>query len=762
MSVTETYQSLLARLAEKKGLELEYRDIWGQGHSVSTETQSKILSAMGCQVESPEALKEGLQKETGKEWKQLVDDLLIVSENQSPHELIFQFPVKGGSDKARLPDDIRVQLKIAEESGKTTTFDMAADQLQFKEAVSIEKDWVVRGSLVVPPGLSLGYHDGLLTLHSDGLRLEQPFKLIVCPERAYLPPVLRGKGRRAGLMIALAGLRSRHNWGIGDFHDLKELVRWAVPALQVDVIGLLPLHALSNREPYNISPYYPSSRMYRNPIYLSLQDIEEYHYSLKAWKRIMEPVSQELLRDLRGSETVQFEKADRLKTEILIILFETFLERHWKPAGEETERQKAFLRYVRQEGELLETYALFCALEAHFKKNFPDRPTWRQWPAPYQNPDSPEVRAFHREHQQEILFYKYLQWQIEEQLTEVQDLARTLGAGIGLYHDLALGSDPGGADCWAWRDYTVPGMRVGCPPDDFAPLGQEWGFCPPNNEAYRRGGYQFFAREIAKNCRPGGALRIDHVLKLCRLFWIPEGRTPKEGAYVNYPLEELLQVLTLESVRHKTLIIGEDLGTLPDGLREILQDKGLFSYRLFYFEKNQEGNLNAPQAYPESALASVSTHDLPPLAGFWAMDDLFLRKDLGLFAQEDQFPQAITGRILEKRRIVDRLQELGFLSEEEGLALQAQEEPALTGGLVRAVLSFLVSTEAKLTVLSQEDLFNERHQFNLPGTTNQYPNWSRKMRFSLEDLHDHPEARRQADQFRELIGQSGRGVKKSL
>jgi 4-alpha-glucanotransferase len=758
MSESELFEDLLNQLAEQKGIEPDYQDIWGQSHPVPLETTLKILRAMGCRVEELEDLRREIQKELESDWKWLVDPLLILSEKDPPKEMNFRFPASPLSREDRLPDDSLIQLKIKEESGRETRYQFTGDQLFFKEAFRIEGDLYLRGALFFPQDLPLGYHDGWLAVQVEGQGFEQGFKVIVCPERTYLPSVLQDQGKRAGIMIALAGLRSKQNWGIGDLGDLKKLVRWAVEELQVDVIGLLPLHALTNREPYNISPYYPSSRLYRNPIYLSVPEIDEYRYSLEAWSFIMTADAQALLGEVRGSETVSFEKADRLKMKVLKILFQTFLERHWKGPGEESERQKQFQIYLDQEGELLNTFAVYCALEAHFRETSSGIHTWGQWPAPFQDPGSPEVKKFSQEHWPEVLFFKYLQWQIEEQLSATQALARELGAEIGLYQDLALGSDPWGADSWAWREYTVPGMRAGCPPDDFAPQGQEWGFCPPNSQAYRRDGYQFFAQEIRKNCHPGGALRLDHVLKLSRLFWIPEGRTPKEGAYVNYPLPELLQVLALESVRNKTLIIGEDLGTLPDGLREMLQAKGIFSYRLFYFEKDQGGYLNRPQAYPESALASISTHDLPPLAGFWAMEDIHLRKSLGLFAEEDQFSQAIAGRIVEKRRIVDRLQELGYLSDEEGQDLQAQEEPVLTDGLVRAVFSFLLSTRAKLTVLSQEDLFLEKKQFNLPSTTNEYPNWSRKMRYSLEEVREHPEARKLASRFRDLIIESGRGV----
>ncbi|MFH0787225.1 MAG: 4-alpha-glucanotransferase [Pseudomonadota bacterium] len=757
---SEEVQDLLTQVARRKGIELEYRDIWGQVHPITPETQLKILSAMGCRVKSLEELKREVREEEFQEWKRIIDPVLIVSGKALQPELIFQIPVSRGLDRDRLPDDTLVHLNIKEEDGRLATHQFSREQLLFKGAREIEGVLYLRGGLPLPEGLPLGYHTILFTVRQAGRCLQQSIKVIVCPEKAYLPPVLEGNGKRAGLVVSLAGLRSRHNWGIGDFGDLKELVRWAIEVLQVDGLGLLPLHALSNKEPYNISPYYPSSRLYRNPIYLAIPEIEEYNYSLTAWKIIMTPESQNLLKELRGSEKVQFEKVDRLKMKILERLFQTFLERHWKGSGQETRRQKEFLAYIEQEGDWLDRYAVYCALEAYFHQKNPAIHTWGQWPTPFQDPGSLEVKRFSREHWSEVLFHKYLQWQVEGQLSEVQALARQLGAEIGLYQDLALGSDPWGADSWAWRDNTVPGIRVGAPPDDFSPQGQDWGFYPPNGERYRQEGYQFFAQEIRKNCHPGGALRIDHILKLSRLFWIVEGCPPQDGVYVDYIFEELIQVLALESVRNKTLIIGEDLGTLPDRLRETLQQKGVFSYRLFYFEKDDAGNLNSPEAYPELALASVSTHDLPPLAGFWGLEDILLRKELGLFPEEVQFQQAMAGRIMEKRRMIDRLQQLGFFSEGEALTLQAQEESVLTEELHRAVLSFLVSTKAKLAVLSQEDLFREHKQLNLPGTTSEHPNWSRKMRYTLEELWEHPEARRLAKQFRDLVEESGRGVKK--
>jgi 4-alpha-glucanotransferase len=763
MNDAEEYQKWLTRLVSLKGIETHYQDVWGHIHSVNQETTLKILSAMGCPVEPLEDLKKAVLAEEHRSWRQLTEPALIISIGCLSEELFFQFPTENqGIEPVGLPEDLQVQLIIHEENGNITIQYFSHEKLLFKGAARIEDVLYLRGSLPFPKGLPLGYHHIIVSVRQADRHFSQDVKVILCPEKTYLPPTLSGNGKRVGLMISLAGLRSRNNWGVGDFGDLKELVRWAIEGLHVEVVGLLPLHYLSNREPYNISPYYPSSRLYRNPIYLSVPEIEEYEYSPEAKAIMAGSETLNLLNETRNSEKVQFEKVDRLKRKVLKKVFQTFLERHWKAAGQETQRQKEFQAYIEREGQWLDHFSVFCALADYFEKENQALYTWGQWPTPFQAPHSQEVITFKEEHWQEVLFHKYLQWQVEVQLSAVQKLAMKLGSGIGLYHDLALGIDPWGADSWAWRDYTITGVKVGAPPDDFSPKGQDWGFFPPDREKYRQEGYQLFAMEIRKNSRPGGALRIDHILKFSRLFWILEGRPAHEGVYVKYFLEDYLKILALESVRNKTLIIGEDLGTLPDHLREILYKQGVFSYRLFYFEKDETGHLIHPEAYPELALASVSTHDLPPLAGFWAMGDIVLRKNLGLFAEDGQFYQALSERIKDKRRMIDRLHQLGFLSKEDALTLHAQDEPVVTEGLHRAVLSYVLATKAKLTVISQEDLFLRKEQLNFPGTITTYPNWSRKMQYTIEELWNDPEVRKAADRFRELIDQSGRGVKKAV
>ena len=749
----------LRDLAGCKGIELEYTDLQGQIHVLSEDTLRIFFRSLGMDLKTPEDLQQAMRQEQEGHWHQLTRPVWVEYQSHLPEEISFQFPLTENLPPDRLIQLLRIELLIEEEGGYQRIQSFESEAVRIKETQRIAEGLFQRAGIPFPQGLPLGMHRLSLSVALQDKRLEQEITVILCPDRAYLPSVLAEGGKRAGLMAALHGLRSARNWGIGDFSDLKKLVGWAADRLQVDVIGVLPLHALVNREPYNVSPYYPTSRFYRNTIYLDVTAIEEYHQSWPARALACSPEFVKIIIELRDSPWVEYEAAYQLKGMVLEEVFKTFLKRHWKPDQVDDPRLKSFKNYLKREGEPLTLFATFCALGEFFRKQPPFRQVWRDWPLPFQDPGSREVEAFCREYGERILFHQYLQWQMEEQLAEVQQAARNKGAEIGLYLDLALGIDPGGADAWAYRDFLIPGVKAGAPPDDFAPQGQDWGFQPANREKHRDQGYRLLADEIRRNCRPGGALRIDHVMKFFRLFWIAEGQAAAQGGYVRDYSEDLIKILCLESLRSKTLIIGEDLGTVPGEVREVLRQHRIFSYRLFYFEKDDSGEFRGPGEYPEWALAAVSTHDLPTLAGFWSSGDIRLRRDLGLLPDDQAFQTALLHRIHDKRRMIDTLHRTGFLSEAEARGLQAQDEPLVTPSLHRAVIGFLVSTPAKLVVLNQEDLFLDLNQQNLPGTTDQYPNWKRKMRYSLEDLIHHPEAREMADRYREWIEKSGRGIR---
>ena len=584
--------------------------------------------------------------------------------------------------------------------------------------------------IVISENDPLPYADAVITLedgrvHAPGTRVPWGYhelrtsdgttRLIVTPDCAQ--PV--GSGRQTGLGVMLHGLRSNRNWGCGDFRDLTDLIDWAVPAMNASFIALNPLHAIHNRSPYNTSPYLPNSIFYRNFLYLNIEAIAGYSVIRHQLNHETE------LEHLRETPHVQYERVAAVKRRALDLLFQAL------PPDE------AALEWIASEGELLRLYATHCALDEYIHAANPDSWIWPDWPVELQSPDSPAVHHFAGEHQKEILFHSWLQWLIDQQLAAVQRHALAAGMSIGLYHDLALATDRCGADLWAHQEFFIPGCRVGAPPDDFSPVGQDWSFPPPNSQRHRQDGYQLFAQSIRKSLRHGGALRIDHVMRLFRLYWIPPGKSAVEGAYVRDRPDELIRILALESRRAGAIIIGEDLGTVEPGVRETLAGFGILSYRLLYFERDG-GMFKPPAAYPHLALVSTTTHDLPTITGFWTGADIDARLEARTIDAQSAATQQAS-RIHDKQRLLDALFSAQLLAQD--YEQDASRIPELTGELHSAIMGYLATTPSALWLVNQEDLTKEPAQQNLPGTTAEYPNWSRKMRLSLEDLRNLTEAR---------------------
>jgi 4-alpha-glucanotransferase len=348
-----------------------------------------------------------------------------------------------------------------------------------------------------------------------------------------------------------------------------------------------------------------------------------------------------------------------------------------------------------------------------------------------------------------VLFYQYAQWQVDLQLERVQVRTRELGMPIGLYHDLALATDRTGADVWAHPDFYMHGCRVGSPPDDFSPDGQDWAFPPPNSKRHFETGYKLFAEGIRKTARHGGALRIDHVMRLFRLFWIPDGQKATAGAYVRDRAADLMKILALESVRGEMLVVGEDLGTVSDETRAALTDYGILSYRLFFFEKHGDGRYKQSNEYPAQALASTTTHDLPTLAGFWSGRDIEVRRELGLIKDDTSYRQQREGRAQEKRRMAEALR----------LPRDLAEAWVLDDRVLDAVIGFLASTPCLLFCLNQEDLTKSEEQMNLPGTTSEHPNWRRKTKYTIAEMDSNPDSQRVTRMFRQWLERTNRAPK---
>jgi len=729
-----TYDEALDRAAETWGIQPYYWDIFGTKHVTSPETKRAILDSLGIPSGTKEAIEQALEERFRAEWLRLLPPCLVVSENHRPRE----FPVHLPAELAEM--DARVVLKL--EDGGAETDEVALREIASDGSATFSGQRYLRKSVPLKRPLPLGYHD--LEIHVGGACASM--RLIVAPDRAYLPEGLRA----AGIAVALYGIRSERNWGCGDFRDLQRLIDWVADEVGGSFVALNPLHAIHNRRPYNTSPYLPNSVYYQNFLYLDVESIPDFAVCARAQRQWASPEVQREVAALRDSEFVEYERVQALKMRFLKLLFAAFLRE--RRSG--SPRVQQFEEYRKREGDLLERFATYSALDEWIHARNPKIWVWPDWPEPYRDPQSPETQAFRRKHWRLVLFYQYLQWQIDIQLANAQQHARDKGLSIGLYHDLALATDRFGSDLWAHPSCFVTGCRVGSPPDDFNPKGQDWAFPPPNAAGHREAGYELFVESIRQNCRHGGALRIDHVMRFFRLYWIPDGADAASGAYVRDHWEDLIRIVALESVRHRVVVVGEDLGTVQPEVREALARCGILSYRLLYFEKADGGQFRRPLDYPGQALVSSTTHDLPTLAGFWIGEDIESRRRAGVLTNDVDYREQLRIRAVEKQKMMEALLNAGLLP--DWFPRSALEIPELTGELHNAVVGFLASTPSMLLLINQEDLTKEIAQQNLPGTTWQYPNWSRKMHFRLDELYSARQATDFVRMFRDWIDKTGR------
>jgi 4-alpha-glucanotransferase len=733
---SSSFEHLLDRAAAWFGIESGFWDIFGVRHTASVEAKQSILRALGVAADSAGGLHDSLAALERAEWERLLPSALVVVE-KAPLELLLSVPAPAEGDFAH--------LEVTSETGERHEFTLPLAELPALDSTVLDGGKWVRRKATLPLLLPLGYHE---ISASVGTR-EAAMRYIVTPERAFQSPHLASGGRAAGIAISLYGVRSGRNWGCGDFRDLDSVIDWVSEELDASFVALNPLHAIHNRRPFNTSPYLPNCIFYQNFLYLDVEGMEDFALSARARALRESPETAREIGELRASPYVEYERVSALKLRFLKLGFVQFLRERRHGSA----RANEFEAFREREGSLLESFATYCALDEHIHRQYPDRWIWTQWPAAYQNPNSVETRAFRQKYWRRVLFYEYLQWQIDRQLAAAQQRARERKLSIGLYHDLALATDRFGSDLWAHRPFYVAGCRVGSPPDDFSPKGQDWAFPPPNALRHREDGYRLFAESIRKNCRHGGALRIDHVMRLFRLFWIPDGLEATEGAYVRERNEDMVRILALESVRNQVVVVGEDLGTVEPSIRETLARIGILSYRLFYFEKNERGEFRANSEYPKQALVSSTTHDLPTLAGFWVGMDIEARRAAGIIDDATAHAQ-LDQRQAEKQKMLDVLFRLDLVRPD--LPRIASAYPELTGELHNAIMGFLAMTPSQLLAINQEDLTKELHQQNLPGSTWQYPNWGRKMRFTIEQLRGDEVTRGYTTMFRHWIGHSGR------
>jgi 4-alpha-glucanotransferase len=729
------YDDALLKAADECKIDREYWDILQQRHEPTSDVRRRILESLGFDAGS----KESLDAQRLRQFEENVASALPKTAVIAASDHVVPLTLPAGLAGS-------LEFEVALEDGEHVRGSLEISQLRLVQELAADERIWKRYELQLPGEIPLGYHKLQVSVNDE---VVAETNLIVCPDRAYLPDTLAKDGRTAGFNVSLYGLRSQRNWGCGDFADLRSLIDWAYKHVGFSFIGLNPLHALHNRVPYNTSPYLPLSIFYKNWLYIDIEGVPEFAESECARRLFQSARTQDKLHALRQAEFVEYSQVDKLKRRFLKVLFREF----WRGRPKHPERAKAFADYCAAEGDLLHKFALYCALDEVLHKQDRNRWTWRDWPAEYQSPGSDACRTFAKEHARTVEFYKYVQFVLEEQLRATQQHAQNIGMPIGLYHDLAVATDSYGSDLWAYRDFYVQRCRVGSPPDDFSPTGQDWAFPPPNTLAHRDNGYQLYRESIRKIVKLGGALRIDHVMRLFRLFWIPDGYTPADGIYVRDNAKDLLRILALESVRSGNIVIGEDLGTVTDEMRHTLAQFGILSYRLFYFEKNPRTKaFKRSDEYPRQALVASSTHDLPTIAGFWKFRDIQARKDAGLVDEGGYWGQ-IEDRKREKQRMLDVLHEEQLLP--HWYPRDAAQVPEVDGDLHNAVVGYLAQVPSMILLLNQEDFTKETEQQNLPGSTAQYPNWQRKMKATIEELNS-PVWQPFAAMFRQQLVRTGR------
>lgn len=681
---------LIEQLAQQRGIGATFHDYRGERHTITTATKAALLEAMGVPLAA--------ERERAKD---LLDPVCV-----SLGGAAIEVPVH----VEQLAIDATLQWELVLENGETRSGS--------SDVASLRKSGA---RLVLRSRLPQGYHE--LTVRS-GDRLART-RVIVAPAACYAPAIFTHT-RVWGVAIQLYTLRSERNWGLGDFADLCELIELAAP-LGCSIVGVNPLHALMPANPAHISPYSPSSRQFLNVLYIAVPQVPELEHCAAAVRRIAEPEFRRQLAELRAVPRVDYVRVADCKLEILRLLHEAFAA-----LDAAHPRRAAFDAYVAQRGEPLRLHALYDALDAHFRARSAEYWGWPSWPEEYRGPRAAAVGTFAHTHAAEVEFHSYLQWVAEEQLAHAQRLARERGMTLGLYGDVAVGVNSAGSETWANQALYRLGASIGAPPDPLALLGQDWGIPPQDPSELQTQRYAPYSQMLANNMRHVAALRLDHVMALFRLWWVPRGLPSKDGAYVHYPLEALMAILALESERNRCFVIGEDLGTVPDEVRDAMQRFDVYHYRVLLFEKHPDGSFKPPSAYTAHSLATVTTHDLPTLKAWWEGADIALRDALELFPTERSREDACAARVTDRLRLMEALvaQRLWHWDSSEPL-------PSYSAALSRAIHAYLGLSQANVALIQLEDLIGMTDAVNVPGTNDEHANWQRKMTLSTQAIFAH-------------------------
>ncbi|RXJ74498.1 4-alpha-glucanotransferase [Veronia nyctiphanis] len=720
--------STISQIAHEAGIAAEYIDAWGKGAVVDSKIQEALLTALGYDLSSEKALIKSAER---KSQKDILSPVSVFKQTQQKHIHV----------------NVSKSARLSEFSWR---LDTECGQKLFGElSTLVASDTRVDGGELIislPESLPVGYHQFSLTRK----RRKSPITmtLIVAPEQCFKSAALREEQKLWGPSAQLYTLRSESNWGIGDFSDLRLLVS-EVAKQGGDFVGINPIHALFPATPESASPYSPSSRSWLNVLYIDVAAVPEFNACKEAQEFVSDESFQQQLKTVRNSEYVDYTGVASLKFPVLRLLFTAF-----KSLKADSSRALQFSDFIREGGESLYRQATFDALHTHLNQDVSASELrdgvkeavwgWPVFPEKYQHFSKSAVKQFATENADHVEFFMFLQWTAKQQLESVQAEAMDSGMKLGLYRDLAVGVCNSGSETWADEGDLVLDASIGAPPDVLGPLGQNWGLPPFNPDSMRNNAYKPFIELLRANMQHCGALRIDHILGLLRLWWVPKGRSACDGAYIYNKVNDLLSILALESHRFKCSVIGEDLGTVPDEIVLLLNDAGIYSYKVLFFEVAEDGGYFSPSHYAPQSMATLCTHDMPTLKGFWHCEDLKLGEKLGLYTDPEEIDALYRGRAENKQRLLDSLRWHGVLS--DGIGHDAAYVP-MDSYLNHAMHLHLASGTSALLSIQLEDWLEMDNPVNVPGTSTEYPNWRRKLSASLEEIFSKPDIKELAQQL---------------
>ncbi|WP_190990189.1 4-alpha-glucanotransferase [Pseudarthrobacter sulfonivorans] len=689
-------QDLLQRLADARGVGTSFHGWDGLPYSVAPETLVKVLAALGVRAHTNELIEAALAEAELAPWRRMLPPAVVVQEGDA--RLV---PV-------HVPDGATARLTVLLEAGAGEPVE-AVQQDVWVTPQDVDGVPTGRATFAVPEGLPLGWH----TLHAESDGVTAECALVVVPARLTTADSLVER-RGWGLATQLYSVRSKRSWGIGDFADLADLATLSGER-GADYVLVNPLHAAEPVPPVQPSPYSPSTRRFFNPLYIRVEAIPELAY-LRPRKRATIDRLQEQVQGLNADgERLDRNAVFAAKLQALELLYH---------ARRSPARQAAFDEFCRSSGTGLDDFALWSAIREDLAAEDP------LWMDPDCALGSPEAEALREKLAHRIGFHRWLQWICDEQLEYAQQAARRAGMRLGVVHDLAVGVDLSSADAWTLRGVLAPGISVGAPPDMYNQQGQDWNQPPWHPARLAEAGYAPFRNMLSTVLRHAGGIRVDHVLGLFRLWWVPAGNSPRDGAYVKYDHDALIGILALEAQRAGAVVIGEDLGTFEPWVRDYLAARGILGTSILWFENDGDSPL-PPERYRTQALASVNTHDLPPTAGYLAGDHVALRSRLGLLERSEAEERADHVATLEK--MMGLLRERGLLPEGgqtpavAPASVGTQASPGTHADeerTIEALHRLLAQTPSVLLGVALVDAVGERRVQNQPGTTEAlYPNW---------------------------------------